>query len=217
MTPPHPPWSQRPVIVDSEYCVLDAILRDNVTLVTDGIRRINKTGIETTDGTQHDVDVIVYATGFHANDYLFPMKITGRDGRTLEEFWADGGARAYRFCMIPGFPNLWSLYGPNTNGGLGPGSFHELVTLYALQCIERLILDGQEVDRAKEEAYWRYNKEVDERNARKVWSDPRAHNYYWTDHGRSAVMCPFDRPEDLAPPAPPELRRDGDPLKAPRG
>ena len=195
MTPPHPPWSQRPVVVDSEYCVLDAILRDNVTLVTDGIRRINKTGIETKDGTRYDVDVIVYATGFHANEYLFPMKITGRDGRTLEKFWADGGARAYRFCTIPGFPNLWSLYGPNTNGGMGPGSFHELVTVYALQCIERLILEDNKSIDAKEDAYWRYNQEVDERNGRKVWSDPRANNYYWTDHGRSAVMCPFDAPK----------------------
>jgi 4-hydroxyacetophenone monooxygenase len=195
MTPPHPPWSQRPVVVDPEYCVLDAILRDNVTLVTDGIRRINKTGVETVDGERYDVDLIVYATGFHATEYLFPMKITGRGGRTVEEFWANGGARAYRFCMIPGMPNFWSLYGPNTNGGMGPGSFHELVTGYALQCIERLILDDKTSIDAKDDAYWRYNKEVDERNAHKVWSDPRAHNYYWTDYGRSAVMCPFAAPK----------------------
>ncbi len=84
MTPEHPPWSARAVMVDRDYCILDAIQRDNVTLVTDGIRRINETGIETVDGTQHDVDVIVYATGFHASDYLFPMKVTGRGGRTLE-------------------------------------------------------------------------------------------------------------------------------------
>ena len=105
-------------MVDRDYCVLDAIQRDNVTLVTDGIRRINETGIETIDGTRHDVDVIVYATGFHASDYLFPMKVTGRGGRTLHGFWTKGGARAHRFCMVPGFPNLWSVYGPNTNGGL---------------------------------------------------------------------------------------------------
>ena len=99
-------------------------------------------------------------------------RLARRWGRTLEKFWADGGARAYRFCTIPGFPNLWSLYGPNTNGGMGPGSFHELVTVYALQCMERLILDDNKSIDAKEDAYWRYNKEVDERNGRKVWSDP---------------------------------------------
>jgi 4-hydroxyacetophenone monooxygenase len=195
MTPEHPPWSARAVMVDSDYCVLDAIQRDNVTLATDGIRRINATGIETLDGTQHDVDVIVYATGFHASEYLFPMKVTGRGGRTLSEFWKVGGARAHRFCMIPGFPNLWSIYGPNTNGGLGPGAFHELVTRYALQCIERLILEDRKAVEPTEEAYWRFNDDVDERNSRKVWSDPRAKSYYWTAHGRSAVMCPFTGPE----------------------
>ena len=175
--------------------MLDAILRDNVTLVTEGVRRINKTGIEAQDGTQHDVDVIVYATGFHATEYLFPMTITGRGGRTVEELWNEGGARAYTFSMIPGFPNLWSLYGPNTNGGLGPGAFHECVARYAMECMERLILDDKKEIEAKEDAYWRFNELVDELNARKVWSDPRAHNYYWTEHGRSAVMCPFSPSE----------------------
>jgi 4-hydroxyacetophenone monooxygenase len=206
MTPPHPPFSQRPVIVDTEYSVLDAIQRDNVTLVTDGIRRINQTGIEANDGTQYDVDMIVYATGFHATEYLFPMAIVGRDGRRVEEFWAEslpeaapgdfpGGARAYRWCMFPGFPNLWSLYGPNTNGGIGPGAFHELVTVYALQLIERLILEDQKTIEPKADAYWRFNETIDQRNSIKIWSDPRAHTYYWTDHGRSAVMCPLEARE----------------------
>jgi 4-hydroxyacetophenone monooxygenase len=195
MTPEHPPWSARAVMVDSDYCVLDALQRDNVTLVTDGIRRIDETGIETADGSHHAVDVIVYATGFHASEYLFPMKTTGRGGRTLDELWATGGSRAHRFCMVPGFPNLWMVYGPNTNGGLGPNAFHELVTRYALQCMERLILEDKAEVEPREEAYWRFNAEVDERNGRKVWSDPRSQSYYWTAHGRSVVMCPFTGPE----------------------
>jgi 4-hydroxyacetophenone monooxygenase len=195
MTPQHPPWSARAVIVDSDYSVLDAIQRDDVTLVTSGIRRITETGIEDGDGTHHEADVIVYATGFRASEYLFPMKVTGKGGRTLDDLWKVGGARAHRFCMYPGFPNLWSVYGPNTNGGLGPGAFHELVTRYALECMERLILDGRHAIEPKREAYDRYNEDVDERNARKVWSDPRADSYYWTAHGRSVVMCPFTGPE----------------------
>jgi 4-hydroxyacetophenone monooxygenase len=195
MTPEHPPWSARAVMVDSDYSVLDAIQRDDVTLVTSGIRRITETGIEDGDGTHHEVDLIVYATGFHASDYLFPMKVTGRGGQTLDDLWKVGGARAHRFCMYPGFPNLWSVYGPNTNGGLGPGAFHELVTRYALECMERLILDGKHAIEPTREAYDRYNEEVDARNARKVWSDPRADSYYWTKHGRSVVMCPFTGPQ----------------------
>jgi 4-hydroxyacetophenone monooxygenase len=191
MTPPHPVLSARPVNCDTEYSVLDAIKRDNVTLVTAGVRRITETGVQDLDGVQHDVDVIVYATGFHATDYLFPMTIAGRDGQTIERLWADEGARAYRGVMVTGFPNLWMVYGPNTNGGLLPSSFHELSVVYALQCMERLILDDKREIEVTNEAYWRYNELVDERNARKVWSDPRANNYYWTSHGRSAVMCPF--------------------------
>ena len=195
MTPPHPVLSARPVNVDTEYSIIDAIQRENVTLVTQGIGRINESGIEAGDGTQHDVDAIIYATGFHATEYLFPMSITGRDGKTIEETWADGGARAYLGSMVPGFPNLWSIYGPNTNGGFGPANFHELVTVYALQCMERLILDDKREIEVKPDVYWRYNKLLDERNARKVWSDPRAHNYWWSDHGRSATMCPLSSRE----------------------
>ena len=112
MTPEHPPWSARAVMVDADSCVLDALKRDNVTLVTDGIRRIDETGIETVDGAHHEVDAIVYATGFHASEYLFPMTVTGRGGRTLTDVWKVGGARAHRFCMVPGFPNLWSRVRP---------------------------------------------------------------------------------------------------------
>jgi 4-hydroxyacetophenone monooxygenase len=191
MTPPHPFLSARPLAVDSEYSVLDALQRDNVTLVTDGIRRITDTGIETVTGEHHEVDVIVYATGFHATDYLFPMTIIGRDGATIEKTWAEDGARAYLGCMVPRFPNLWMVYGPNTNGGMHPASFHEVVVRYALECIEHLVTDDRREVEVTDDAYWRYNRLLDERNARKVWSDPRAHNYYWTEFGRSAVMCPF--------------------------
>ncbi len=191
MTPNHPVWSARPVVVDPEYSILDAIQRDNVTLVTDGINRINPTGIEAGDGSQHDVDIIIYATGFRANDFLYPMKITGRGGKTIDELWAKDGARAYLGCMMPGFPNLWSLYGPNTNGGLPVSQFHEMTMVYTMQCIEHLILNGQHAIEPKEDAYWRWNRLVDETNGRKVWSDPRAHNYWWSQHGRSVAMNPF--------------------------
>ena len=191
MTPKHPVWSARAVVVDPDYSILDALNRDNVTLVTNGIERIEPHGIVAKDGTLHEADVIVYATGFHATEYLYPMTITGRDGQTLEDLWKKDGARAYLGCMMPGFPNLWSVYGPNTNGGLTVATFHEKVAHYALQCLEALVLGNADAMEVKADAFWRYNHLVDERNQTKVWSDPRAHNYYWTEHGRSAVMNPF--------------------------
>jgi 4-hydroxyacetophenone monooxygenase len=191
MTPPHPVWSARAVVVDPDYSVLDAILRDNVTLVTTGIERIEPRGVVGRGGALHEADVIIYATGFHATEYLFPMTISGRGGRTIADLWAQDGARAYRGCMMPGFPNLWSVYGPNTNGALNVATFHEMVALFALRCMERLVLEDGRTVEVRPEAYWRYNQLVDERNRRKAWSDARAHNYYWTKHGRSAVMNPF--------------------------
>ena len=92
---------------------------------------------------------------------------------------------------LPGLSNLWSVYGPNTNGGLTVASFHEKVAHYALQCMETLVLGNGGAMEVRPDAFWRYNRLVDERNLTKVWSDPRAHNYYWTEHGRSATMNPF--------------------------
>jgi len=195
MTPKHPVWSARAVAVDPQYSILDAIQRDDTTLVTSGIKRINATGIEDQDGVQHDVDLIVYATGFRAADYFYPMEIRGKGGLTTGELWGHDGPKAYLGCMMPGFPNLWSLYGPNTNGGLGPAAFHEMITLYAMKCIERMLLEGKKSVEVKEEPYIEYNELVDRLNLQRVWSDKRADNYYWTHSTRTAVQCPIQNTE----------------------
>jgi 4-hydroxyacetophenone monooxygenase len=195
MTPTHPVWSARPIMCDVDYNILDALNLDNVSLVTDGIRRLNPAGIEASDGSQHEVDVIVYATGFKANEYLYPMKISGRGGLALDELWAADGPRAYIGGTMPGFPNLWAIYGPNTNGSLQVAAFHELTMLYAMQCIEELILGRKRSIEVKEEAFWRYSHMLDERNKMRAWSDPRAHNYYWAG-GRSPGMNPFPGTEN---------------------
>ena len=137
------------------------------------------------------MDAIVYATGFRATEYLFPMSITGRGGRTVEELWSKTGSQGYLGAMIPGCPNLWTLYGPNTNGGLLVPAFQEMETLYALKCIERLILDERKSIDVQEEPYRRYNEMLDERNRGMAWSDSRAENYYWTKFGRSATQNPL--------------------------
>lgn len=193
MIPPHPPYSTRPVQVDADYCLYDALLQDNVTLVTDGIDRITANGVRTADGQQHDLDIIVYATGFRANECLWPMQVYGRGGRPVQDLWATDGPRAYTGVMMPGFPNLFLIYGPNMNsyGGLGVINLEEMATRYALLCMERLITRGERSVDVTHEAYLRYNEQLDEREKIKIYRDPRARSYYVNASGRSATNCPF--------------------------
>jgi 4-hydroxyacetophenone monooxygenase len=193
MIPPHPPFSTRPVQVDSNYNMYDAIMRDDVTLVTEGIERITPTGVRTGDGVDHDVDVIVYATGFRANECLWPMDVLGRDGRSVHELWSKDGPRAYIGAMLPGFPNFFLIYGPNMNpyGGLGVVNHQEMVTRFLLDCVKELVLTGKSTVEVTEQAYWDYNDQLDEREKYKIYKDPRANSYYRNEHGRSVTNCPF--------------------------
>ncbi|MBW0146149.1 flavin-containing monooxygenase [Marinobacter arenosus] len=91
-----------------------AINRPNVNLITDSIERVDQGGVVTADGTHYPVDAIIFGTGFRASEFLAPMTITGRSGRTLNEAW-QSGASAFKGITVSGFPNLFMLYGPNTN------------------------------------------------------------------------------------------------------
>jgi 4-hydroxyacetophenone monooxygenase len=194
MTPVAPPYSARPIIVDANYCIYDALLRDDVTLVTEQIRKIKPNGIEAEGGGEYPLDIIVYATGFKANDFLWPMEVRGRGGQRIEDLWAKDGARAYLGTMLPGFPNFFMIYGPNTNnfGGLQIVDFEEMVTRFALECLGALITGKKRTVDVSLDAYWRYNGEVDRAEALMIYKDPRAHNYYKNDSGRSAANNPID-------------------------
>ncbi len=120
MIPQHPPFSARIVCTDEDYGIVDALLRDNVTLVTEGVQRATPGGIVAGDGTEHDVDVIVLATGFRASEYLWPMEVRGRGGQSVGELWAKDGPRAYRGMLLPGFPNFSSSTGRAPTAGCCP-------------------------------------------------------------------------------------------------
>jgi 4-hydroxyacetophenone monooxygenase len=194
MLPVAPPWSSRPVIVDPDDCVYDALLRDDVTLVSGGVSRLGTDGIVAADGREYPVDVIAFATGFRASDYLWPMEIRGRGGLRLADRWAPDGPRAYLGTMVPGFPNLFMVYGPNTNpfAGLNVVDIEELVTRFALECIRGLIeQDRRSVD-VTLDAYWRFNRELDAAEATKPYKDPRVKTYYTNEFGRSPTNAPID-------------------------
>jgi 4-hydroxyacetophenone monooxygenase len=194
MVPDAPPLSARPVYVDREFSIYDVLLRDDVTLVTDGVSRVTEDAIVAHNGTRFPVDIIVLATGFKANDYLWPMEVRGRGGIRLEDLWAQDGARAYLGNMLPGFPNFFMLYGPNTNANIGFAAIHleELVVRFVLACLDELIIQDKATVNVTEEAYRQYNNELDRAAASKVYLDPRSHSYFKNAHGRCATNGAFD-------------------------
>jgi cation diffusion facilitator CzcD-associated flavoprotein CzcO len=111
--PQLPFGSQRPLFSNDFY---PAFNRPNVHLITDGITAITRTGVQTEDGIERTIDVLILATGYHADRYLSVVDVTGRAGLKLREVWRDG-AQAYLGITVSGFPNLFMLYGPNTNTG----------------------------------------------------------------------------------------------------
>jgi len=194
MTPSNPPFSSRPVLVDSDDNVCSAIMRGDVTLVSEAIDRFIPNGIRTANGAEYAVDAIVLATGFKANEFLGPLEIRGRDGRTITDVWDKDGARAYLGMMVPEFPNFFMVYGPNTNP-TGAGSIcqvEESITKFIVTCLGHLILEGRKSIEVTEDAYYRYNREVDRAEELKVYSDRRVNNYYKNEFGRSAGNSPFD-------------------------
>ena len=193
MVPIAPPMTSRPIRVDPEDNVYTALLRDDVSLISDPIERVTPDGI-IVGGVEHPLDVIVLATGFRANDFLWPMEVRGRDGVQPEELWAKDGPRAYIGSMMPRFPNLFMAYGPNTNnfGGLQVIDLLELEIRFALQCIAGLVEHGRRSVEVTEDAYWRYNHELDEVESHMIYKDPRVSNYYQNEHGRSCVNGPID-------------------------
>lgn len=135
LRPDHTPMCKRLIFSPDYY---EAIQHPQSELVTEGIERIEAGGIRTRDGRLHELDVIVYATGFQADAFMRPMQITGSNGVTLDDYWADR-PRAYLAISMPDFPNLFMLNGPN--GPVGNFSLIDIAEnqwIYIDQLLERL-------------------------------------------------------------------------------
>jgi 4-hydroxyacetophenone monooxygenase len=169
-----------------------ALQRPNVELVTDAITEITPGGVATADGQARDFDVIIYGTGFHASKFLWPMKIKGRGGADLHEAWA-GDPRAYLGMTTPGFPNLFMIYGPNTNIVVN-GSiifFSECSVRYIVGCLKLLAQTGSAAMEPKREVHDAFNKRVDEGNRRMAWGAPQVTSWYKNEAGRVTQNWPF--------------------------
>ena len=172
---------------------LAALKRDNVKLINDPIAAITEDGIVMADGSSHPVDVIVYATGFYANKFLWPMEITGKNGVILQEQWGDE-PEAYLGIAVPNFPNLFCMYGPGTNLAHG-GSliFHsECQMRYIMGCLKALLEGGQSTIEVKQQVHNDYNRRLQEEMSKMVWSHPTVKNsWYQNGKGRVTVLSPW--------------------------
>jgi cation diffusion facilitator CzcD-associated flavoprotein CzcO len=147
-----------------------ALDRANVELVTHNIKELRARGIVDTAGTERTVDCIIFATGFTATDFLVPIDIIGVGGQRLHQSWRNG-AEAYLGMTVAGFPNLFMLYGPNTN--LVHNSIVYMIEAqirYIMACLARLAGDGIRTLEVKKPAQERFNARIQRRLQKSVWS-----------------------------------------------
>ncbi|MDF0529113.1 NAD(P)/FAD-dependent oxidoreductase [Tsukamurella sp. 8F] len=188
LTPDYQPLCKRQVVSGSYY---RALQRADTELVTDGIAQVTPTGVTTVDGRHHELDVLVLATGFRTHDYMRPMHVVGRDGLTLDQAWTSG-PRAYRMTAIPGFPNLFTVLGPNSpTGSISLQHSAELTARYIAQWLERFRrgeVDTVEVTGAATE---RFQEQVAGAMGPTVWNTGCS-SWYLTEGG-AIDLWPFDR------------------------
>jgi 4-hydroxyacetophenone monooxygenase len=189
VTPKFPVMGKRMLQDNGSW--LKALKRDNVELVSEGVTELDETGIVGRD-RHYDVDVIVYATGFYATKFLWPMDIVGRGGRRLDETWGDE-PRAYLGITVPDFPNLFCLYGPATNlAHAGSIIFHsECQVRYITECVKALLENGARAMDCRPEIYADYNRRLVAELETLVWSHPACDSWYRNSKGRVVTTSPW--------------------------
>lgn len=190
MTPNYPPGAKRML---RDNGVWGAMLKQrHVQLITDPIAHMTADGIVTQEGSKHDVDVVICATGFKSSDFLHPMRVVGRGGRDLHGWW-QGDCRAYLGITVPGFPNLFMTGGPNTavviNGSAIFSS--ECQVEYSMSAIKYLLSNKKAGLDCKEAPFEAYNVYVDQGNLTKAWGAARTSSWYVNRSGRASQTWPF--------------------------
>nr|WP_295661241.1 NAD(P)/FAD-dependent oxidoreductase [Polymorphobacter sp.] len=190
LIPAYPPGAKRMLRDNGVW--IGALKRPNVDLIDDAIARIVPQGVELASGRVVAADVLIYGTGFHASDFLMPMTVTGEGGRDLHATW-DGDARAYLGMTMPGFPNFFTIYGPNTNIVVN-GSiifFSECSVTYILGALKLLIEADAGAMTPKQEVHDAFNTRVDAANAEMAWGSPGVSSWYKSKSGRVSQNWPF--------------------------
>jgi 4-hydroxyacetophenone monooxygenase len=190
VVPTYPPFGKR-MLLDNRW--FRTIARDHVTVETSRLEEVRPHSVVAGSGDEYEVDVVVWATGFDVVRFLVPIEIVGRDGVQLHDLWANDDAKAYLGTAIPGFPNFFVLYGPNTQFGHG-GS---LITLmerqvhYLLTALAQMFANNVTTLEVRADVHQDYNARIDEAHERMVWTHKGMDTYYRNARGRVVVNNPF--------------------------
>lgn len=188
--PNYPPGGKRILRDDNKWA--NALQQPNVELVTNEIESFTEHGIRTSDGVEHEFDVVVFCTGFHADRFLSPIKIHGIDGKDLDDVWQED-AEALLGMHITGFPNLVMLYGPNTNLVVN-GSVVFLVECAinrVVEILEHQIELGARTFDVTEETVKKFTEDLDEASRGMAWGDDRTQTWYKGNSGRVVSVWPY--------------------------
>ncbi|MBS1691429.1 MAG: NAD(P)/FAD-dependent oxidoreductase [Actinobacteria bacterium] len=175
---------KRTVLSDTYYAALRS---PRVTLVPHGVKGLTRTGAVDANGDEHSLDIIVMATGFDAANYLGNYEVYGRGGANLRQTWK-GEPEALLGMMVPGFPNFFIMYGPNTNS-VPLVSFYEAQAAFAAGLISKATKTGKTAIDVRRSAFVIFNELIQAQLAKTVWAT--ANNYFRADTGKIVSQWPF--------------------------
>jgi cyclohexanone monooxygenase len=185
LTPDYPVGCKRPLMSREWY---PTFALANVGLETTPIAELTERGVRTVDGVEHRVDTVIYGTGFKAADYLASVDVYGVGGRRLKDDWSDG-AEAYLGTLVAGYPNFFTLYGPNTNGVNSILYIHEAQTTFVRHILDEMVGRGARTVEVTPEAQRHYNDELQAAMAGKVWL--ACTNYFRHPSGKVVTQLPY--------------------------
>ena len=166
---------------------LPALQRPNVHLVADPILRMTPAGPETASGV-HEVDCVIYGSGFRTNDFMFPMEITGRGGESLNDAWSDG-PHAHLGMSVPNFPSMFIMYGPNTNTSGGSIIYYlECQASYLRQALQHALARGAAAIMVRRDVEARSDHDVQANFAGTAWT--QCDSWYRNETGRTIANWP---------------------------
>jgi 4-hydroxyacetophenone monooxygenase len=190
VVPTYPPFGKRLLMDNGWYRMLR---NPKVRLVTDRVKQVHADRLVTCDCSEYPADLLVLATGFDVVHFLTSFEAYGRDGRSLREVWDDDNARAYLGLAVPGFPNFFSLYGPNTQVGHG-GSLIFVVEMqmrYVIGLLQAMLTEQFGAIEVRQDVHDEYNAGIDRAHANMVWTHPGMSTYYRNAKGRVVVNYPY--------------------------